>query len=163
VKIAGIQEIATPVERVDLLGTKNYTAAEYLLGIAGDNRSDLFSIAVMVYEMMTGHLPYGDQLKRDINWRALNKINYQSSIKYNPMIPLWMDGAIEKATKLDVKSRYETFSEFLFDLKNPNPMFMNLSVPLIEKDPGTLWKVLAIVLLLSNLILLGFLFLFDIS
>jgi len=162
VKIAGIQEISTPVERVDLLGTKNYTAAEYLLGIAGDSRSDLFSMGVMVYEMMTGHLPYGDQLKRDINWRTLNKISYQSAINYNPMIPLWMDGAIEKATKLDVKSRYETFSEFLFDLKNPRQIFMNRSVPWVEKDPNTLWKMLALVLMLSNLVLLGFVFLFDI-
>lgn len=163
VKIAGITEISTPVERVDLLGTKNYTAAEYLLGIAGDNRSDLFSIAVMVYEMMTGHLPYGDQLKRDINWRTLNKISYQSAIKYNPMIPLWMDGAIAKACKLDIKYRYETFSEFLFDLKNPNSTFMNRSVPLIEQDSNTLWKLLSLILLLGNFILFFFMFLFDVS
>lgn len=162
VKISGIAEIATPVERVDLLGTKNYTAAEYLLGVAGDNRSDLFSVAVMVYEMMTGHLPYGDQLTREINWRTLHKIKYQSAINHNPMIPLWMDGAIEKACKLDVKSRYETFSEFLFDLKNPNSLFMNRSVPLIEKNSGTLWKAIAMVLLLTNFILLISLFLFDV-
>ena len=162
VKIAGIQEIATPVDRVNLLGTRNYTAAEYLLGIAGDNRADLFSLGVMVYEMMTGHLPYGDQLKRDINWRTLNKIKYQSAIRYNPMIPLWMDGALEKALKLDVKSRYETFSEFLFDLKNPNPIFMKRSLPLIEKDANTLWKLLALVLFLTNILLLFFLQVFDV-
>lgn len=161
VKIAGISEISTPVDRVDLLGTKNYTAAEYLLGSAGDNRSDLFSVAVILYEMLTRKLPYGDQLGRDLNWRTLNKIKYQSTIQHNPMIPLWMDGAIEKACKLDVKSRYDTFSEFLFDLKNPNPVFTNRSVPLIEKDPNTIWKLLALILLLSNFILLFFLFLFD--
>ncbi len=162
VKIVGIAEIATPIERTDLLGTKNYTAAEYLLGMAGDNRSDIFSIGVMVYEMMTGHLPYGDQLTREINWRTLNKINYQSAINWNPMIPLWMDGAIEKACKLDIKQRYDTFSEFLFDLKKPNPAFMQRRVPLIEKNPGLLWKILALVLLLSNLLLLAFIFLFDV-
>lgn len=163
VKVAGIAEIATPVERTELLGTRNYTAAEYLLGMAGDNRSDIFSIAVMVYEMLTGHLPYGDQLKRDINWRTLNKIHYQSAINFNPMIPLWMDGAIEKACKLDIKQRYETFSEFLFDLKKPNAQFSNRSVPLIEKNPTLLWKLLALVLLLSNLFLLAFFFLFDVN
>jgi serine/threonine protein kinase len=163
VKIAGIAEIATPIDRVDLLGTKNYTAAEYLLGMAGDNRADIFSIGVMMYEMLTGHLPYGDQLTRDINWRTLNRISYQSAIQYNPMIPLWMDGAIEKACKLDVKSRYETFSEFLFDLKTPNPLFSNRSVPLIEKDPNLLCKSIALVLLISNLLLLSFFFLFDVN
>ncbi len=163
VKIAGIAEIATPIERTDLLGTKNYTAAEYLLGMAGDNRSDIFSIGVMVYEMMTGHLPYGDQLTREINWRTLNKISYQSAIKYNPMIPLWMDGAMEKACKLDIKKRYDTFSEFLFDLKKPNAQFCNRSVPLVERNPSLLWKMLALVLFLSNLFLLAFIFLFDVN
>ncbi len=162
VKIAGIAEIATPVERTDLLGTKNYTAAEYLLGMAGDNRSDLFSIGVMTYEMLTGHLPYGEQLTREINWRSLNKIDYQSAINWNPMIPLWMDGAMEKACKLDIKQRYATFSEFLFDLKKPNPAFMQRPVPLVEKNPGLLWKLMALVLLLSNLLLLAFIFLFDV-
>lgn len=161
VKIAGIQEIATPVDRVDLLGTKNYTAPEYLLGSTGDTRSDIFSIGVMVYEMLTGHLPYGDQLSRNLNWKTLSKIKYQSAINHNPMLPLWMDGALRKAVKLDQKSRYDTFSELLFDLKNPNTRFMNRSVPLIEKDPNILWKVLALVLFLSNLLLLFFLFLFD--
>ena len=131
--------------------------------MAGDNRSDIFSIGVMGYEMMTGHLPYGDQLTREINWRTLNKITYHSAINYNPMIPLWMDGAIEKACKLDIKQRYDTFSEFLFDLKKPNPQFTHRSVPLVEKNPSLLWKTLALVLLLSNLILLAFIFLFDVN
>jgi serine/threonine protein phosphatase PrpC len=163
VKIAGIAEIATPVERSELLGTKNYTAAEYLLGMAGDNRSDIFSIGVMVYEMMTGHLPYGDQLTREINWRTLNKISYHSAINYNPMIPLWMDGAIEKACKLDIKQRYDTFSEFLFDLKNPNPKFTSRSVPLVERHPQVLWKALAAIFFIINLLLLAFIFLFDVN
>ena len=163
VKIAGIAEIATPVERNELLGTKNYTAAEYLLGMAGDNRSDLFSIGVMVYEMMTGHLPYGDQLTREINWRTLNKITYQSAIRYNPMIPLWMDGAIEKACKLDIKQRYDTFSEFLFDLKNPNPKFTHRSVPLLERHSSVLWQALAGIFFIINLLLLAFIFLFDVN
>ena len=163
VKIAGVQEIATPVERVDLLGTKNYTAPEYLLGSSGDTRSDIFSIGVMVYEMLTSHLPYGDHLSRNLNWRTLNRIKYQSAINSNPMLPLWMDGALEKAVKLEGKYRYDTFSEFLFDLKKPNERFMNRSVPLIDKDPNMMWKILALVMFLGNLALLFFLFLHDVS
>ncbi len=163
VQVAGISEIATPIGRNDLHGTMNYTAAEYLLGMAEDKRSDLFSIAVMVYEMLTGQLPYGNQFARNVNWRTLNKIQYQSAISHNPEIPLWIDGAIEKACKLDIKKRYDTFSEFLFDLKNPNSRFMRRHVPLVEKDPGLLWKTLAMVFFLSNLVLLVFIFLFDVN
>jgi len=151
VKIAGVQEISTPVERLELLGTKNYTAPEYLLGMQGSNRSDIFSLGVLVYQMLTGELPYGDQLTRKLNWRTLNKIKYNSAIQYNPMIPLWLDGALEKAVKTDYRLRYDTFSEFFFDLTHPNPSFMKHSAPLLDSNPTLFWKLASGLLLLANL------------
>ncbi|MBL4764825.1 MAG: serine/threonine protein kinase, partial [Colwellia sp.] len=50
-KIAGIADISTPVQRSELLGTKNYTAPEYLLGESGTARSDMFSLGCIIYEM----------------------------------------------------------------------------------------------------------------
>ena len=152
VKIAGIQEISTPVERIELLGTKNYTAPEYLLGMEGNNRSDIYSLGVLVYNLLTGQLPYGDKMSRDLNWRTLNKIKYESSIKHNPMIPLWMDGAIHKAVKKDQRSRYDTFSEFLYDLTHPKEDFMGHAAPLLERNPTAFWKIVSAILLLSNVI-----------
>ena len=154
VKIAGIQEISTPVERIELLGTKNYTAPEYLLGMEGNNRSDIYSLGVLVYNLLTGQLPYGDKMSRDLNWRTLNKIKYESSIKHNPMIPLWMDGAIHKAVKKDQRSRYDTFSEFLYDLTHPKEDFMGHAAPLLERNPTAFWKIISAVLLLTNIICL---------
>ena len=151
VKIAGIQEVSTPVERLELLGTKNYTAPEYLLGMQGSNRSDIFSLGVLVYQMLTGELPYGDRLTRKLNWRTLNKIKYNSAITHNPMIPLWLDGAIEKAVKTDQRLRYDTFSEFFFDLTHPNATFMKHSAPLLESNPVLFWKISTGILLLGNL------------
>jgi serine/threonine protein kinase len=150
VKIAGIQEISTPVERIELLGTKNYTAPEYLLGMEGSNRSDIYSLGVLVYNLLTGHLPYGDKMTRELNWRTLNKIKYVSAIKHNPMIPLWMDGAIHKAVKKDQRSRYDTFSEFLFDLTHPNESYMSGAAPLLERNPVLVWQVFSIILFLGN-------------
>jgi serine/threonine protein kinase len=152
VKIAGVQEISTPVEQLELLGTKNYTAPEYLLGMQGSNRSDIFSLGVLVYQMLTGEFPYGDRLTRNLNWRTLNKIKYTSAIIYNPMIPLWLDGALEKAVSTDPRLRYDTFSEFYFDLTHPNATFMQRSAPLIEKNPSLFWKISSAILLLGNLI-----------
>lgn len=152
VKIAGVQDISTPVERLELLGTKNYTAPEYLLGMEGNNRSDIYSLGVLVYHLLTGHLPYGDKMSHDLNWRTLNKIKYESSIKHNPMIPLWMDGAIHKAVKKDQRSRYDTFSEFLYDLTHPKESFMGQSAPLLESNPLIFWKIISGLLLLANII-----------
>jgi serine/threonine protein phosphatase PrpC len=152
VKIAGIQEISTPVERIELLGTKNYTAPEYLLGMEGSNRSDIYSLGVLVYNLLTGQLPYGDKMSRNLNWRTLNKIKYESSIKHNPMIPLWMDGALKKAVRTDQRLRYDTFSEFLYDLTHPNASFMKYSAPLLDSNPTLFWKIISGVLLATNFI-----------
>ena len=152
VKIAGIQEISTPVERIELLGTKNYTAPEYLLGMEGSNRSDIYSLGVLVYNLLTGQLPYGDKMSRNLNWRTLNKIKYESSIKHNPMIPLWMDGALKKAVKTDQRLRYDTFSEFFYDLTHPNASFMKYNAPLLDSNPTLFWKIISGALLATNFI-----------
>lgn len=151
VKIAGVQEISTPIERIELLGTKNYTAPEYLLGMEGSNRSDIYSLGVLVYHLLTGHLPYGDKMSRNLNWRTLNKIKYESSIKHNPMIPLWMDGAIHKAVKKDARVRYDTFSEFIHDLTHPNEIFMSHAAPLIDSNPVATWRAIAVILFTINI------------
>lgn len=157
IKVAGIQEIASPIERMELLGTKNYTAPEYLMGMAGSNKSDLFSLGIIAYEMLTGKLPYGDQSDKNLDWRAISKVKYTSALKYNPMIPLWLDGALEKAVRIDHRTRYDSFSEFYHDLSHPNESFMKHNLPLAEKDPVIFWRLVSASLLLSNFVLLYFL------
>ncbi|MDH5765979.1 MAG: bifunctional protein-serine/threonine kinase/phosphatase, partial [Gammaproteobacteria bacterium] len=158
IKIAGIQEISSPVKQQELLGTKNYTAPEYLVGIAASNKSDLFSLGVITYEMLTGKLPYGERLNRKIDWRSLSRVKYTPAMKYNPMIPAWLDGALEKAVRCDHRLRYDYFSEFLQDLTHPNDSFMKTSIPLLEKDPVTSWKLIAMILLLTNILSIYLLF-----
>jgi eukaryotic-like serine/threonine-protein kinase len=158
IKIAGIEEISTPIERLELLGTKNYTAPEYIMGIAGSNKSDLFSLGIIAYEMLTGKLPYGEQLNREMNWRSVCNVKYSSALKHNPMVPLWLDGALEKAVRCDHRMRYDTFSEFIHDLTHPNESFMKQNIPLLEKDPVKIWRIISAILFASNLFLLYLLF-----
>ncbi|VAW66078.1 Serine/threonine protein kinase [hydrothermal vent metagenome] len=158
IKVAGIQEISTPVERLELLGTKNYTAPEYLMGVAGSNKSDLFSLGVIAYEMLTGKLPYGDQSDKNLDWRSISKIQYNSALLHNPMIPLWLDGALEKAVRIDHRLRYDSFSEFYHDLIHPNEAFMKKNLPMMEKDPIVFWRSLSALLFVGNAILLYLLF-----
>ncbi len=150
-KIAGIEEIDVPWERSQLLGTRNYTAPEYLLGSAGTEHSDLFSLGVMTYEMLTGNLPY----KEELNIKNLTRLSYISARRHNPEIPAWLDKTLEKAVHKDPRNRYTVLSEFLYDLSHPNPAFLSKEVPpLLERDPITFWKSLVIVLVLVNILLL---------
>jgi len=157
-KIAGIAEITTPLERVSLLGTKNYTAPEYLLGQPGSNRSDLFSLGVITYEMLTGKLPFGDKFDHADDQRKISNLHYYPSYHYNPMIPIWLDKALEKATNPDPNLRYDLLSEFVHDICSPNDRFMSDNpAPLIERNPIAFWKGLSVLLVIANMILLYFL------
>ncbi len=151
-RIAGIEEISTPLEKNNLLGTRNYTAPEYLQGLQGNNVSDIYSLGVIAYELLTGALPYG---KKELTARRLRRARYRSAILANPDVPLWIDKALEKATLIERGRRYQLMSEFVHDLAHPNPAFASRSAePLIERNPLLVWKGLAGMLFLLNLLLL---------
>ncbi|HEB77652.1 MAG TPA: bifunctional protein-serine/threonine kinase/phosphatase [Methylothermaceae bacterium] len=151
VKIAGLEEISSPLERIHLLGTKHYAAPEYFLGYAGSQRSDQFSLAVIAFELLTGHLPYGEKYGEG----NVVRIKYTSARHWNPEIPLWMDRALEKALSVDPDKRYETLTEFLHDLEKPNPRFLQQDrQPLIERNPVAFWRTCALISLGINLLLM---------
>ncbi|MGQ7310022.1 protein kinase domain-containing protein, partial [Streptococcus suis] len=60
-KVTGVVE-ANPSIDTDILGTVQYTAPEYFQGESGSPRSDMFSLGVITYQMLTGKLPYGAQI-----------------------------------------------------------------------------------------------------
>lgn len=150
-KIAGIEETVSPLKRDNLLGTRNYTAPEYLQGYPASNRSDIYSLGILAYEMLTGKLPY----KTEITARNLRRVNYQSARSINPEIPAWMDAALRKAVHTDVSRRYGLLSEFVHDLSQPNEALLTTALPpLLERNPAAFWRWLALASLLINLILL---------
>ncbi len=159
VKIAGINELKKSNEIQEAaLGTVNYSAPEYYLGQSGGERSDLYSLAVITYELLNSRLPFGREMPEKASYRQLSKLRYISSIHLNPMVPNWMDGAIKKALSLDIKARHEDVFEFLHDLQHPNPHFLNTTaVPLIERNPMLVWKSISIISSIFNLILVYFL------
>ncbi|MFV1972532.1 MAG: protein kinase, partial [Thiohalobacterales bacterium] len=150
-KIAGIDEITTPIRHDNVLGTRNYTAPEYLQGYAGSNVSDIYSLGVIVYEMLTGQLPYG---KKELTLRRLRHANYIPAARHNPEVPRWVDRALQKAVAIPRARRYPLLSELLHDLVQPNPAFTREnSEPLIERNPLLVWKGISLLLLALNLLL----------
>lgn len=150
-KIGGLEEIFTPLEHDNLVGTVDYTAPEFIQGEPGDTRSDLYSLAVITYEMLSGHLPYTNPS----NMRTIRRREYIPIRQYRPDIPEWVNGALKKAMMADPDKRYQEISEFLYDLSHPNPAFASTrSRPLIERNPVKFWRTAAIIMLLANFVLL---------
>jgi serine/threonine protein kinase/serine/threonine protein phosphatase PrpC len=140
-KIAGVVETAPPAGQDDILGTVQYTAPEYFVGGGASPRSDLFSLGVISYQMLTGKLPYGSQLANARTKSQFGKLRYKSVLDENREVPAWIDGALRKAVHPDPSKRYESLSEYTFDLRHPNPRYLNPSpTPLIERNPNLFWK-----------------------
>ena len=151
-QIAGVAEISRPFKGNVGKGTLGYAAPESLRGEPGNKRSDIFSLGVIVYELLTSELPFGDS---DAPNSRRHK-DYTPSTHYDPEIPRWVDAAIEKAVHPDPQRRYDSLSEFVFDLSHPNAKFKSgVGEPLIQSNPVAFWKGLALILFVMNLVLLA--------
>jgi serine/threonine protein phosphatase PrpC len=152
VRVAALEEIVTPLDPNHLVGTVDYAAPEFYENQPGSERSDLYALATIVYEMLTGKLPYGGQLPKSTDSR---RAHYVSALHHNPMVPVWVDGAVQKAVACAPDERYEAISEFVYDLTHPNPKFVyRVPRPLIERNPVAFWRGLAALLLALNLLTL---------
>ncbi len=145
--VAGVAE-RTPLSQQDhLLGTALYAAPEYFLGEVGSTRSDLYSLGVITYFLLSGKYPYGTKVPGARTLSAQRKLAYQSVLNDELAIPSWIDEAIRKAVHTNPLSRYEDSAEFIYDLRHPNKDFLNKTRrPLIERNPTAFWQGVSFVL-----------------
>jgi serine/threonine protein phosphatase PrpC len=147
VKVAGVIEAIPAINAGEMLGTAQYMAPEYLLGEGGSTRSDIYSLGVITYHMLTGQLPYGAEMARAKTRAGQRKVPYRSSLGEHSETPAWIDGVLRKAVHPEPLKRYDELSEFVYDLRHPSEKFLKAaSLPLIERNPLLFWKTLALVL-----------------
>ena len=147
VRVAGVAEAETSGAQLAVPGALQYAAPEYFLGEGGTPVSDLFSLGVITYQMLTGRLPYGAAMARARTRGQQRAVAYVSALDGEREIPAWVDGALRKAVHADPGKRYEDLFEFLADLRRPNEAFLRSArAPLIERNPLLFWKGLSLVL-----------------
>jgi serine/threonine-protein kinase len=102
-----------------MLGTPDYIAPEQVKGKRGDGRTDLYSMGVILYEMLTGKLPFsGPSPLAAMNDRLLNHPLPPSVA--DPTISPQLQEIIYRALERDPKNRYATAKEFIRDLEHPD-------------------------------------------
>lgn len=144
-RVAGIMEIS--LEPQHLLGTAQYSAPEYFLGEPGLYASDIFSLGVITYQMLSGKLPYGTKVAQSKTRAAQRHLKYASVLDDEKEIPVWIDDVLKKAVHPDPYKRYQELSEFIADLRRPNQAFLNKTrPPLIERNPVLFWKGTSLIL-----------------
>jgi len=116
------------------MGTPDYISPEQVKGKRGDQRSDVYSLGIMFYEMLTGKVPFtGPNPFVIMNERLLN--NPIPPREVNPEISPELQEIIYRALERDPSKRYPNCHEFALDLEHPE------RVGVADRPELTNWKV----------------------
>ena len=124
------------------IGSVHYFSPEHARGGYTDAKSDLYSLGVVMYEMLTGKVPFDADTPVSIALKHMQEEPVQP-MKRNSSIPVALNQIILKAMKKDINERYQSATEMLKDLsmalKNPNGDFVvnndNLDQSYTKKIP----------------------------
>ncbi len=107
----------THVQMSPILGTPDYISPEQVEGKRGDQRSDIYALGILFYEMLTGQVPFsGPNPLAVMNDRLVKKIPPPSEL--NPAISPELQEILYRALERDPRHRYATAQEMLWDLEH---------------------------------------------
>ena len=135
----------------DVPGTPSYLAPEAFDGQPPSPRQDLYAVGVTLYHLLTGHYPYGEveAFQRPRFGQPVN------AARYRPDLPEWLQHNLQQAVATDPAQRFETAEHWLLLLERGDRQDLpNRPRPLLEREPLKVWRTLALLSLLFNLILL---------
>jgi hypothetical protein len=99
-----------------VLGTPSYMSPEQLAGKKVDGRSDLFSLGVMLYQMVTGQLPFTGDSMATLMFKIANETH--AGVKtINPDLPQCLSDIIDRMLEKDIDKRYARGSEIAADIR----------------------------------------------
>ena len=114
---AKILQFGTVQQTAHVMGTPSYMSPEQVKGRAVDGRSDIFSLGVMLYEMITNEKPFPGQSITTVIYKIVNEEPVPPR-QINPSIHPGISAAVMRALAKDPQERYQSCRELLEDLKN---------------------------------------------
>jgi Protein kinase domain len=143
-----------PVEQRDLhAGTPSYMHPELWDDQPVSPGTDLFALGVSLYQLLTGHLPFGDV---EPYQKQRFRRDPRPPSRLRPDVPIWLDHVLLKAVAIDQKLRFETAEEFMLALQRgaSRPLSALPPTALAARDPMLLVKAGLVVSLLFNFLLI---------
>ena len=128
------EEITTTGE---VVGTPVYMAPERLLGREVDQRCDIYSLGVILYELMTGRQPFEGNTVFEIAQRQINE-PVPAPREVDPDLPPWLDTVILKMLDKDPERRFQTVGEVLSVLSDEQTEVVARRVLVVDDDPDFL-------------------------
>jgi len=133
-------------------GTPSFLAPEQFDNAPPSHQTDLYAAGVTLYLMLTRRYPYGEL-------EPFQRPRFGEPAppsRYRPDVPLWLENVLLKAVAHDPAERFETAEEFLLALERgaSRPLPAIAPAPLAKRDPALLWRAIAIISLVLNLLLL---------
>ncbi|MDP1996620.1 MAG: protein kinase [Gallionella sp.] len=115
----GIARMASSAVRTQtgmVLGSPKYMSPEQVMGKEIDQRSDIFSLGVMLYEMLTGQAPFNGENINAIMYQTLNAVPAPPNT-LNPAVPEMANFIVAKALAKKLEDRYQNARDFAVDLR----------------------------------------------
>lgn len=153
--VSRIERMNLQQENAAPIGTPSYMAPELIGHQEADERADIYSAGVTIYEMLTGKYPYGEI--EPFTHPPFNR--FVPPERYNPDIPVWLSEALRKACAANPDNRFAFAGDFAAVLANgPSSVPPARKPPLLERITPEHWKILFAASLLINLLLIMWLF-----
>lgn len=119
---------ATHTISTNVMGSVHYTSPEHAKGGVVDEKSDIYSAGITMYEMVTGHVPFDGESTVTVAIKHLQE-EVPSPVKEVPDIPYSLECIILKCTQKNAAHRYQNCQELIMDLKrsmvDPDGDFVN--------------------------------------
>ena len=114
--IARMESSSVRTQTGMVLGSPKYMSPEQVMGKTIDPRSDIFSLGVMLYEMLTGQAPFDGENVNAIMYQTLNAVTPPPNT-INPDVPEMVNFIVAKALAKGVEDRYQNAKDFAADLR----------------------------------------------